>query len=159
VAVLTASQSGYMVPDVPEMFAVIDDPLAPGMIDRLALFMDVDVPSLCYQLSKRGVHRMARRHAKAWGLRGGRILSLSPGISDTPMGREEIDGHPIMLEMIAACPMGRRGTTEDIANVMAFLTSSDAGYMTGSDVLVDGGMSNVLPKTAWNGKIRIPEAA
>jgi NAD(P)-dependent dehydrogenase (short-subunit alcohol dehydrogenase family) len=159
VAILTASQSGYMVPDVPELFAVIDDPLAPGMIDRLAQIMDVDVPSLCYQLSKRGVHRMARRHAKAWGLRGGRILSVSPGISDTPMGREEIDGHPVMLEMIKACPMGRRGTPEDIANAIAFLTSSEASYMTGSDVLVDGGMSNVLPKTAWIGKIRVPENA
>jgi NAD(P)-dependent dehydrogenase (short-subunit alcohol dehydrogenase family) len=159
VAVLTASQSGYMVPDAPEMFAVIDDPLAPGMIDRLSQFMDVDVSSLCYQLSKRGVHRMARRHAKAWGQRGGRILSLSPGISDTPMGREEIDSHPVMLEMIAASPMGRRGTPEDIANVMAFLTSPAASYMTGSDVLVDGGMSNVLPTTVWNGKIRVPESA
>jgi NAD(P)-dependent dehydrogenase (short-subunit alcohol dehydrogenase family) len=159
VAVLTASQSGYMVPDTPAMFAVIDDPLAPGMIDRLAMLMDVDVPSLCYQLSKRGVHRMARRHAKAWGERGGRILSLSPGISDTPMGREEIDGHPVMLEMIKACPLGRRGTPEDIANVMDFLTSAQASYMTGSDVLVDGGMSNVLPTTTWAGKIRVPESA
>jgi NAD(P)-dependent dehydrogenase (short-subunit alcohol dehydrogenase family) len=159
VGILTASQSGYMVPDTPAMFAVIDDPLAPGMIDRLAQFMDVDVPSLCYQLSKRGVHRMARRHAKTWGQKGGRILSVSPGISDTPMGREEIDGHPIMLEMINACPMGRRGTPEDIANAIAFLTSDQASYMTGSDVLVDGGMSNVLPSTSWNGKIRIPENA
>jgi NAD(P)-dependent dehydrogenase (short-subunit alcohol dehydrogenase family) len=157
VAILTASQSGYMVPDTPAMFAVIDDPLAPDMIERLSKFMDVDVPSLCYQLSKRSVHRMARRHAKAWGTRGGRILSVSPGISDTPMGRNEIDGHPIMLEMIAAAPLGRRGTAEDIANVIAFLTSADASYMTGSDVLVDGGMSNVLPSTAWTGKIRIPE--
>jgi NAD(P)-dependent dehydrogenase (short-subunit alcohol dehydrogenase family) len=159
VAILTASQSGYMVPDVPELFAVIDDPLAPGMIDRLAQFIDVDVSSLCYQLSKRAVHRMARRHAKAWGLRGGRILSVSPGISDTPMGREEIDGHPIMLEMIKACPMGRPGNPEDIANAIAFLTSKEASYMTGSDVLVDGGMSNVLPAGTWVGKIRIPENA
>lgn len=159
VAVLTASQSGYMVPDTPAMFDVIDDPLAPGMIDRLAAFIDVDVPSLCYQLSKRGVHRMVRRHAKAWGRRGGRILSVSPGITDTPMGREEIDGHPIMLDMINASPLGRRGRPEDIANAIAFLTSDQASYMTGSDVLVDGGMSNVLPSTAWNGKIRLPEHA
>ena len=159
VGILTASQSGYMVPDTPAMFEVIDDPLAPGMIDRLAGFIDVDVPSLCYQLSKRGVHRMARRHAKAWGLRGGRILSVSPGITDTPMGREEIDGHPIMLKMIEAAPLGRRGRAEDIANAIAFLTSDQASYMTGSDVLVDGGMSNVLPAGTWAGKIRLPENA
>ena len=159
VAILTASQSGYMVPDVPELFAVIDDPLAPGMIDRLGQIIDVDVPSLCYQLSKRGVHHMARRHAKAWGRRGGRILSVSPGITDTPMGREEIDGHPVMLDMINNAPLGRRGSPEDIAKAIAFLISDEASYMTGSDVLVDGGMRTVLPKGTWAGKIRIPENA
>jgi NAD(P)-dependent dehydrogenase (short-subunit alcohol dehydrogenase family) len=159
VAILVASQSGYMVPNVPELFEVIDDPLAPDMMERLSQIMDVDVPSSCYQLSKRGVHRMVRRHAKTWGLRGGRILSLSPGISDTPMGNEEIGKNPVMLKMIEACPLGRPGTPEDIANVMEFLISPAASYMTGSDVLVDGGMSNVLPMNVWDDKIRIPESA
>jgi len=157
VAVLVASQSGYMVPNVPELFEIIDDPLSPGMLDRLAEMIDVDNSSLCYQLSKRSVHRMARRHAKTWGLRGGRILSLSPGISDTPMGNEEIGNNPVMLKMIEACPMGRPGKPEDIANAMDFLTSSAASYMTGSDVLVDGGMSNVLPTNTWDGKIKLPQ--
>ena len=157
VAVLVASQSGYMVPNVPELFEVIDDPLAPDFMDRLSQLLDLDVPSPCYQLSKRGVHRMVRRHAKTWGLRGGRILSLSPGISDTPMGNEEIGNNPVMLKMIEASPMGRPGNPEDIANVMEFLTSPAAGYMTGSDVLVDGGMSNILPMNAWDGKLRLPQ--
>lgn len=159
VAVLVASQSGYMVPNVPELFEVVDNPLAPDFMERLSQIIDVDVSSPCYQLSKRGVHRMVRRHAKTWGLRGGRILSLSPGISDTPMGNEEIGNNPIMLKMVEACPMGRPGTTEDIANVMEFLTSPAASYMTGSDVLVDGGMSNVLPMNVWEGKIRLPQKA
>ena len=157
VAVLVASQSGYMVPNVPELFAVIDDPLAPDFMDRLSELIDVEVAGQCYQLSKRGVHRMVRRHAKTWGLRGGRILSLSPGISDTPMGNEEIGNNPIMLKMVEACPLGRAGKPEDIADVMEFLTSRSASYMTGSDVLVDGGMSNVLPMNAWEGKIRLPQ--
>jgi len=156
VAVLVASQSGYMVPNVPELFAVIDDPLAPGMLDRLAEMIDLDVPSPCYQLSKRGVHRMVRRHAKAWGLKGGRILSLSPGITVTPMSRQEEEGQPVMAEMVKNCALGRRGTPEDIANVAAFLTSPEASYMTGSDVLVDGGMANVLPTGTWDGMIRLP---
>ncbi len=53
--------------------------------------------------------------------------------------------------------MGRPGKPEDIANVMEFLTSPSAAYMTGSDVLVDGGMSNVLPMNVWEGKIRLPQ--
>jgi NAD(P)-dependent dehydrogenase (short-subunit alcohol dehydrogenase family) len=73
------------------------------------------------------------------------------------MGNEEISNNPIMLKMVEACPMGRAGTPEDIANVMEFLTSPAAAYMTGSDVLVDGGMSNVLPMNVWEGKIRMPQ--
>jgi NAD(P)-dependent dehydrogenase (short-subunit alcohol dehydrogenase family) len=159
VGVLTASQSGYMVPDVAELFAVIDDPLAPDMLDRLDGFFDLNAAGLAYQLSKRGVHRMARRHARAWGACGARILSLSPGINDTPMNRQDEAKHPVMAEIIKSCPLGRRGTPEDIANVMAFLTSPQASYMTGSDVLVDGGMVAVLPATAWIGKIHVPKAA
>jgi NAD(P)-dependent dehydrogenase (short-subunit alcohol dehydrogenase family) len=154
VGITVASQSGYMVPNIPAMFEVLDDPLAPDMIDRLSKFFDVDVPSLAYQCSKRGAHRMARRLAKAWGERGARILSLSPGINDTPMNRSDEAKNPVMLDMIKACPLGRRGTPDEIAKVVGFLTSEEASYMTGSDVLVDGGMSNVLPTTAWDGKIR-----
>jgi NAD(P)-dependent dehydrogenase (short-subunit alcohol dehydrogenase family) len=159
VGIVVASQSGYMIPDAPEMFAVIDDPLAPDFIEKLARFIDVDVPSLCYQLSKRGVHRMVRRLARSWGEKGARILSVSPGINDTPMNRADEARSPVMLEMIKACPLGRRGTPQEIANVIAFLTSPDASYMTGSDVLVDGGMVSVLPKGTWEGKIRVPVAS
>jgi NAD(P)-dependent dehydrogenase (short-subunit alcohol dehydrogenase family) len=159
VGIVVASQSGYMVPDVPELMAAIDDPLAPDLIEKLRKLFDVDVPSFCYQLSKRGVHRMVRRLAAAWGAKGARILSVSPGINDTPMNRADEAKNPVMLDMIKACPLGRRGTPPEIANVIAFLTSSEASYMTGSDVLVDGGMVTVLPKGVWDGKIRVPVAS
>jgi NAD(P)-dependent dehydrogenase (short-subunit alcohol dehydrogenase family) len=158
VGIVISSQSGYMVPNAPELFAVIDDPLAPDFIEKLSKVMDVDVAHLAYQLSKRGVHRMVRRLAKAWGMKGARLLSVSPGINDTPMNRSDEAKNPVMLDMIKACPLGRRGTPQDIANVIAFLTSSDASYMTGSDVLVDGGMVTVLPMTAWDGQLRVPVA-
>jgi NAD(P)-dependent dehydrogenase (short-subunit alcohol dehydrogenase family) len=159
VGVAVASQSGYMVPEAPELFAAIDDNLAPDMIDNVAKFVDVDNSSLCYQLSKRAVHRMARRLSFAWGAKGARILSLSPGITDTPMGRGEEAKNPIMLKMVESCPLQRRGTSEEIANVIAFLTSPEASAMTGSDVLVDCGMRNILPMTTWDGKIRVSEKA
>jgi NAD(P)-dependent dehydrogenase (short-subunit alcohol dehydrogenase family) len=158
VGIVVASQSGYMVPDVPAMFAVLDDPFRPDFLDKLGTFYDVDSPSFSYQLSKRGVHRMARRLAKSWGARGARILSLSPGINDTPMNRRDEERNPVMLDMIKACPMGRRGTPEEIANVVSFLTSPAASYMTGSDVLVDGGMVTVLPN-AWVGQLKTPAAS
>jgi NAD(P)-dependent dehydrogenase (short-subunit alcohol dehydrogenase family) len=101
---------------------------------------------------------MARRLAKSWGARGARILTLSPGINDTPMNRRDEERNPVMLDMIKACPMGRRGTPEEIANVVSFLTSPAASYMTGSDVLVDGGMVTVLPN-AWVGQLKTPAAS
>jgi NAD(P)-dependent dehydrogenase (short-subunit alcohol dehydrogenase family) len=158
VAVCVASQSGYMVPENEALFAVLEDPLSPRFFDDLSQFFDIDVPSLSYQASKRGVHRLVRRAAATWGPRGARVMSLSPGINDTPMNRGEEAKNPIMLEMIKACPLGRRGTPDEIANVVSFLTSDAASYMTGSDVLVDGGMASVLPR-AWAGQLRTPAPA
>jgi len=151
VAVCFASQSGYMVPDRPDLFKVLDDPLAPDLIEKLNAFYDVDIAALSYQLSKRGVHRLVRRLAKTWGEKGARILSLSPGINDTPMNRSDEAKNPVMQEMIKASPLGRRGTPQEIAKVTAFLVSEGASLMTGSDVLVDGGMSTILPTNVWDG--------
>jgi NAD(P)-dependent dehydrogenase (short-subunit alcohol dehydrogenase family) len=154
VGIAVASQSGYMVPEAPELFAAIDDPLAPDMIQKVSQFIDIEQRGLCYQLSKRAVHRMARRLSFPWGAKGARILSLSPGMTDTPMNRAEELKNPVMLKMVESCPLQRRGETEEIANVIAFLTSPEASAMTGSDVLVDCGMRNILPTAHWEGKIR-----
>jgi len=158
VAVCIASQSGYMVPENDALFAVLEDPLSPRFFENLSQFFDLDAPGLAYQASKRGVHRLVRRTAATWGTRGARVMSLSPGINDTPMNRGEEAKNPIMQEMIKACPLGRRGTPDEIASVVSFLTSDAASYMTGSDVLVDGGMATILPRS-WEGELRTPSSA
>jgi NAD(P)-dependent dehydrogenase (short-subunit alcohol dehydrogenase family) len=155
VAVCFASQSGYMVPEDPGLFAVLEDPLSDRLFEELAQYFDIDNSAFAYQVSKRGVHRLVRRKAASWGHLGARILSLSPGINDTPMNRRDEAAHPIMQEIIANSPLGRRGTPEEVANVVSFLTSEGASYMTGSDILVDGGMVSVLPN-AWEGNLRTP---
>jgi len=155
VGVCIASQSGYMVPDDPELFAVLEDPLSARFFDELGKFFDIDEPSLAYQMSKRGVHRLVRRAAAPWGARGARIMSVSPGINDTPMNRALEADQPIMLDIIKNSPLGRRGTPEEIANVISFITSDAASLLTGSDVLADGGMVSVLPPS-WEGKLRVP---
>jgi NAD(P)-dependent dehydrogenase (short-subunit alcohol dehydrogenase family) len=71
---------------------------------------------------------------------GGRVNSLSPGIIETPMGRQELEQQPYMRDMLAATPAGRAGKATDIASVVAFLVSDQASYVSGIDVLVDGGM-------------------
>jgi NAD(P)-dependent dehydrogenase (short-subunit alcohol dehydrogenase family) len=155
VGVCVASQSGYMVPENQDLFAVLEDPLSPRFFDELSKFFDVDDPTLAYQMSKRGVHRLVRRTAAPWGARGARIMSVSPGINDTPMNRALEDDRPIMLDIIKNSPLGRRGTPEEIADVIAFVTSPAASLLTGSDVLADGGMVSVLP-SSWDGKLRAP---
>ncbi len=155
VGVGVASQSGYLVPENAELFAVLEDPLAPDFFDKLSGFFDVEDSSLAYQMSKRGVHRLVRHKAAAWGAHGARIMSVSPGINDTPMNRALEANQPVMADIIKSSPLGRRGTPEEIANVISFVTSDAASLLTGSDVLADGGMVSVLPPT-WGGKLRVP---
>lgn len=92
-----------------------------------------------YSISKRGVLLFAGREAAAHGLRGARIVSLSPGIIDTPMGRSEMAVQPMMKVMADASPLQRMARAEEVARVAVFLCSTAASFITGTDILVDGG--------------------
>jgi NAD(P)-dependent dehydrogenase (short-subunit alcohol dehydrogenase family) len=154
VGICFASMSGYRVPQSPALLSVLDDPLAPDFFEKLeALGMDPDDRG-AYPISKCGVHRLVRGLAPAYGARGARIMSVSPGINDTPMNRLDEENNPIMADFISAAPLGRRGKPEEVAKVVAFLTSEDASFMTGSDVLVDGGMVAVIPEDSTGGAVR-----
>jgi NAD(P)-dependent dehydrogenase (short-subunit alcohol dehydrogenase family) len=146
VAVCFASIAGHAVPPAVPLTEVLDDPLSPTFFDALAaLGVDPDQPQVAYSLSKLGVMRMVRRLAPAWGARGARILSISPGIIETPMGKLEAEHQPMMATMVEKSPLHRSAKPEEVAAVAAFLCSDGASYMTGSDVLVDGGMVAVTP--------------
>ena len=95
---------------------------------------------MAYAWAKRGVIAVAARAAVAWGRRGGRVNSLAPGLIDTPMGRQEAEQQPIMKVMLDKTPLERLGQSEEVAGVVAFLLSEQASFISGIDVLVDGGM-------------------
>lgn len=150
VSVCLASVSGHMGAFDPAMDEVLDDPLAADLELRFqSLAGDEPDPGATYRLAKRGVIRLCERAAIAWGARGGRVVSLSPGLIDTDMGRLELQHNPIKTWMAAITPVGGDrsgsdtvlpGRTDDIANTVAFLCSERASFVSGCDIRVDGGL-------------------
>ena len=105
VGVCFASISGHRVPDRAEMLRILADPLAEDFFDAFeAIGIDPDQTQFAYPASKRGVHLLVRRLCQAWGEKGARILSVSPGINDTPMNRLDESRHAIMADIIATSP-------------------------------------------------------
>lgn len=79
-----------------------------------------------------------------WGRRGLRINSLSPGLIATPMGALEFERQPMKYGLLAATPITREGTMVEIADGMEFLVSSRASFISGIDLLIDGGVTAAL---------------
>jgi len=135
-AILIASNSGQTF-----SFGFVDRALKKVMRGKFSLIQALTLRSsrLAYPMSKRGVQLYAKAMAPAFGKVGARIVSLSPGIIDTGMGRLEQGAGPEIDKMIAVTPVGRMGLPHEIASVVAFLASPAASYISGTDILVDGG--------------------
>lgn len=141
-AVLIASSSGYDA----QALGFDDAVKALGTGDDSSALVEKanGNSGFAYMLSKRGVQMLVERMAPAFGARGARIMSISPGLIDTPMGRTEQEAHPVMAEMLHKTPLGRYGDGREIASVAGFLCSPAASFVTGSDIKVDGGVLAVL---------------
>jgi NAD(P)-dependent dehydrogenase (short-subunit alcohol dehydrogenase family) len=150
-AVLFASTAAHM------LGAALDEPLArattPEAVAALAPFAPTS--EAAYSVSKRGVQLLVRREAKAFGRRGARIVSVSPGIIDTPMGRAEMAVQPAMKTLVENTALPRMARAEEVAAVAVFLCSPAASFVSGTDVLVDGGSMAVLA----SGQAEAPGAA
>jgi NAD(P)-dependent dehydrogenase (short-subunit alcohol dehydrogenase family) len=141
---------GVCVASMAAMFATLsteaEQLLATTPTDELLSLAVLDTNTLdagmAYVVAKRAVQVRVEAAALAWGRRGGRVVSLSPGIIATPQGNEELagasgDGMRAMIDMSA---LKRIGTPDDIAATVEFLVSPAASLITGTDILVDGGI-------------------
>ena len=143
VGVTISSQSGHRMK---QLGAVIDEQLATTPTEEL-LDLEVLQPENiddtlhAYQLAKRCNVKRVMYEACRWGEKGARVNSISPGIIVTPLAIDEFNGPrgDFYKNMFANCPSGRPGTADEVANVAELLMSDKGAFITGSDILADGG--------------------
>jgi len=122
------------------------------LLDLPFLQLDKVTDSLhAYQLAKRGNSLRVMAEAVRWGKRGARVNTISPGIIITPLARDELTGprgagYRRMIEISAA---GRAGTPDEVGTVGGLLMSDEGGFITGSDFLMDGGVTAAY----WYGEL------
>ncbi|MEI8141896.1 MAG: SDR family oxidoreductase [Chitinophagia bacterium] len=143
--VVISSQSGHRLP---ALSIEEDKALATAPVEELLSLPLLDLNNVkdslhAYQLSKRGNSLRVRAEAVNWGKRGARINAISPGIIITPLAKDELKGPrgDSYRKMISASAVGRAGTPDEVANVAALLMSHEAAFITGSDFLMDGGVT------------------
>jgi Dehydrogenases with different specificities (related to short-chain alcohol dehydrogenases) len=138
VAVCISSMSAFFAPRNDAFVELLKNPLAPDFLDRIEAFTQ-GKPEASYPISKIGVQVIVEDQAWAWGRKGARIVSVSPGTINTPMGRQEAQQSEAMKMLLDNTPLGREGEASEIAGAVAFLVGEDASYITGTDIRVDGG--------------------
>jgi NAD(P)-dependent dehydrogenase (short-subunit alcohol dehydrogenase family) len=144
-AVVIASQSGHRLGALTaEQDAALATTPADELLTLPILQPDQVTDSLhAYQLAKRANSLRVMAEAVRWGKRGARINAISPGIIITPLAKDELtgprgEGYRRMVEL---CPAGRAGTPDEVATVGALLMGADGAFITGSDFLMDGGVT------------------
>ena len=143
VGVTISSQSGHRMPALtPEEDRLLATTPTEELLS-LELLQEKNIRDTlhAYQLAKRCNVKRVMAEAVKWGECGARINSISPGIIVTPLALDEFNGPrgDFYKNMFAKCPAGRPGTADEVANVAELLMSDRGAFITGSDILIDGG--------------------
>ena len=144
-AVVIASQSGHRLPALtPEQNKALATTPVEELLALPMLQADqVSDPLHAYQISKRGNSLRVMAEAVRWGKRGARVNTISPGIIFTPLARDDLsgprgEGYQRMIDLSAA---SRGGTPDEVGSVAALLMGPEGTFITGSDFLMDGGVT------------------
>lgn len=144
VLIQIASMMGHIVPVSDTYINELVEPDKEGAIEKLSGIVDSNSDT-AYNFAKLGVIEMVKANAMKFGKKGLRIVTVSPGIIMTEMAKQaQEENAEIMEKMVENTPAQRTGKPEDIANAVKFLASDDASFITGTDLLVDGGLSLAL---------------
>ncbi|KAA9034431.1 SDR family oxidoreductase [Ginsengibacter hankyongi] len=151
--VVIASQSGHRLPplSIEQNKALATTPVEELL--KLSFLQPGQVKDSlhAYQLSKRGNSLRVMAEAVRWGKRGARVNTISPGIIITPLANDELkgprgEGYRRMIDVSAA---KRAGTPDEVGTVGALLMGNDGAFITGSDFLMDGGVTAAY----WYGEL------
>lgn len=94
-----------------------------------------------YSASKGAVRALSKAAATHYGRQGVRVNAIFPGVIETPMTQALQSSSQMLNQLIQATPLGRLGKPEDIANTVLFLSSDESSYITGAEIVIDGGFS------------------
>ena len=151
--VVIASQSGHRLPPLSaEQNAALAMTPAEELLNLPMLQPDQVKDSLhAYQISKRGNSLRVMAEAVRWGKRGARVNTISPGIILTPLAKDELTGPrgAGYRRMIEVSAVGRAGTPDEVGTVGALLMGAEGAFITGSDFLMDGGVT----AACWFGEL------
>jgi NAD(P)-dependent dehydrogenase (short-subunit alcohol dehydrogenase family) len=143
--VVIASQSGHRLGALtPEQDKALATTPAEELLALPMLQPDEVADTLhAYQLAKRGNSLRVMAESVRWAKRGARLNTISPGIIITPLAKDELSGPrgEGYRRMIEQSPVGRAGTPDEVGSVGALLMGSDGAFITGSDFLMDGGVT------------------
>ncbi|MFT4123846.1 MAG: SDR family oxidoreductase [Microbacteriaceae bacterium] len=156
--VVISSSSSYLArPFTPEQEQLIRTTEPEGLLGLPFLSAEaLGSAGVAYGVAKLANRIQVQHASAAWGRGGARINSVSPGVISTAMGRLELDSPSgaFMRAMVENSGTGRIGTTSDIADAVTFLAGPQASYITGIDLLVDGG--NIA--AVRSGRVPLPQA-
>lgn len=136
-----ASMLGYRIPKNDTYDDILRDCFADDFMERILVHLNND-GSQAYAMAKHGVQLLVEEQAVAWGEKGARIISVSPGVIETPMAKESSD--EVLEHLRKMTPLKRNGQPEEVARLIAFLCSDAAPFITGCDIKIDGGLVNQI---------------